>query len=503
MGSMRKTPGRNVSRSVALFLAGLAALITGCGPAGAPGAAGASGAGSAPGSGHRTAAAGSPPGETVVTTRLAGGASPVPAVAGSTLRPLWQGAPWGDLTISDGLVIGIAFRDGHPAVRAASALTGAGVWSAQLPARLTEVLGVVAGDGVVVVEAGHDFGHAPLMVAAEVTEAVVLDERTGRELWAAGVEGRSQNPPIALSGNAVLIGAPSGVITARDARSGKVLWQSPRPGGCAKITVASPVDEGMGLAADGGLAAASFECAGGRMLAERLNPATGAALWSWQSPRTGSGDQAFLSVTGVATQGSVVLLTGQDAPPSGALRLARSLPRPSFWPASLGPLDDVQVVLALDAQTGRPRWTELGGQGVDFTLADGAVCEVVNTGFECRDDVTGALTRPVLVTGQSASATPPYADDGWAGISGPYAGAVVAPLLGGHVTVDVLGIRTHARLGRAELAIGFKARSANYQTFVVAAGTLPSGKVLLLLRRVDGHGQNPVYPVIALEVTAR
>jgi hypothetical protein len=32
---------------------------------------------------------------------------------------------------------------------------------------------------------------------------------------------------------------------------------------------------------------------------------------------------------------------------------------------------------------------------------------------------------------------------------------------------------------------------------------LPSGKVLLLLRRVDEHGENPVYPVIALEVTAR
>jgi outer membrane protein assembly factor BamB len=500
---MRKPPGRHASRSAVLFLAGLAALIAGCGSAGAPGAAGPSGAGPAPGAGHSTAAAGSPAGGLVITTRLAGGVSHPPPVTGSALRPLWQGAPWGDLTVSDGLVIGIAFNDGHPAVRAASALTGAGRWSAQMPPRLTELLGIRTGGGVVVAEAGHDFGHPPLAVVPNVTEAVVLDETTGRELWAASVAGRSQNPPIAISGNELLTGGPSGVITARESRSGKVLWQSERPGGCAKITAASPVDEGMGLAADDGLLAASFECAGGRMLAERLNPATGAALWTWKSPQTGAGDQAFLSVTGVATQGGVVLLTGQDSPPSGALRLARLLPRSSFWPASLGPLEDTQVVLALDAQTGRPRWTELGGQQVDFTLADGAVCEVVNTGFECRDDVTGALTRPVMVTGQSQSASPPYADDSWAGISGPYAGAVVAPLLSGDVIVDVFGIRTHAPLGRAELAIGFKARSANYQTFVVAAGTLPSGRVVLLLRRVDGHGQNPAYPVIALEVTPR
>jgi outer membrane protein assembly factor BamB len=501
---MRKTPGRHASRCAALFLTGLAtllaALIAGCGSAGAP-RAGASGAGSAPASGHSTAATGSPAAGTVVTTQLTGGTSHPPAIAGSTLRPLWQGAPWGDLTVSNGLVIGIAFNDGHPAIRAASALTGAGRWSAQMPARLTVLLGVLAGNGVVVAEAGHNFGRPPLNTAPGVTKAVVLDETTGRELWAVSVAGRSQNPPIAISGNEVLIGTPSGVVTARDARSGKVLWQHPRPGGCAKITVPSPADEGMGLAADGGLVAVSFECAGGRMVAERLNPATGAAMWSWQSPRTGSGDQAFLSVTGVATQGSVVLLTGQDAPPSGALRLAHMLPRSTFWPASLGPRGDIQVVLALDAQTGRPRWTELGGQLAGFTLADGAVCEAVNTGFECRDDMTGALTRPVLVTGQTQSATPPYVWDGWAGISGPYAGAVVAPLLSGAVTVEVFGIRTRAPLGRAELAIGFKARSANYQTFVVAAGTLPSGRVVLMLRRVDGHGHNPAYPVIALEVT--
>jgi hypothetical protein len=340
-------------------------------------------------------------------------------------------------------------------------------------------------------------------VRRPVRWAVVLDEATGRELWAASVPGRSKYPAIAISGNELLIGAPSGVITAWDARSGTVLWQSPRPGGCGTITVDRPVFEGMSLAADGGLVAASFECAGGRVLAERLNPATGAALWTWRSPRTGAGDQAFLSVTGVARQGSVVLLTGQDAPPSGALRHARELPRSTFWPAALGPLLDSHVVLALDAQTGSPRWTERGGQMVDFTLADGAVCEVVNTGFECRDDVTGALTRPVLVTGQTPSAAPPYFYDSWAGISGPYAGAVVAPLLSGHVIVEVFGIRTHAPLGRAELSIGFKARSANYQTFVVAAGTLPSGKVLLLLRQVDGHGRFAAYPVIALEVTAR
>jgi outer membrane protein assembly factor BamB len=485
---MRRTTRRRAGRPAALLLAGLAALIAGCNPAGAPG------------SGHSTAAAGTPPAGTVVTTRLTVAASRAPVTTGSALRPLWQGAPWADLTVSDGLVIGMDEQDGHPAVQAASAMTGGGVWSARMPAGFIEVHGLVTGDGVVVAEAGQSFGRDPMGVRAGVTEAIVLDEATGRELWAASVAGRSQDPAIAIAGNEMLIGGPMGVITAWAARSGTILWQSPRPGGCAKATMNSPFDEGMSLAATGGLVAASFECAGGSVLAERLNPATGAAVWTWQSPRIGSVDPTGLSVTGVATQGSVVLLTGQAGLSSAALR---SMPRPTSWPASLGPLLDSHVVLALDAQTGRPRWTEIGGQMVHFALADGAVCEVVNTGFECRDDVTGALTRPVLVSGQTPTASPPYYYDSWAGISGPYAGAVVAPLVSGHVIIDVFGIRTRAPLGRAELAIGFKARSANYQTFVVAAGTLPSGKVLLLLRRVDAHGQNPVYPVIALEVTAR
>src|SRR2546421_8997620 len=80
----------------------------------------------------------------------------LPAVTGGGIRALWQGAPWQDLTISGGMVLGVD-RIGHPAhVHAVSALTGAPAWTITLPASLPEVLGLVPAGSLVVVEAGRD-----------------------------------------------------------------------------------------------------------------------------------------------------------------------------------------------------------------------------------------------------------------------------------------------------------------------------------------------------------
>ena len=415
-----------------------------------------------------------------------------PAVSGTGVRALWQGTPWADVTVAGGLVVGASLHDRQVIVGAVSALTGEPRWSAPIPKTYSDILDLVAGPGIVIAEVGRLSGHAPLAVFPVVKRDVVLDLRTGRVLWTAPVPGKDQAPPLATAGDVVVFGAASGVITAREAASGRVAWTRQRPAGCTAIGVQSPVDDGMSLAGSGALLAASFECKGGHDLVQRFDPATGRVLWQWVTPKTSS---PFLAATAVAAQGSVVLLTGEIAPPGAARAFARGLPGRYFWPASLGPLDDVQVVLALDAETGQPRWTELGGQLDDFTLADGAVCESVNYGFECRDDVTGKPTRPVLVTGQGGASSPPFGDDGFAGISGTVAAVTVAPFEPGEVRLEVLPVRGSTPVARVTVHIGVKARGANYQTFVVAAGQVRGG-TLVLLRRLD----RPGYPLVALLV---
>jgi hypothetical protein len=66
----------------------------------------------------------------------------------------------------------------------------------------------------------------------------------------------------------------------------------------------------------------------------------------------------------------------------------------------------------------------------------------------------------------------------------------------GHVVVELVPVRGGQPLGRAVVDIGVTAYQASYQTYVVGAGALPGGGVVLLLRRVDLPG----YPLVALEV---
>jgi len=111
--------------------------------------------------------------------------------------------------------------------------------------------------------------------------------------------------------------------------------------------------------------------------------------------------------------------------------------------------------------------------------------------------VTGAATLPALVTGQGQGATPPYADDGYAGIGGRIAAFTVAPLRTGHVAIRVLAIRGDATIARAELAVSTTSYAgSSYQVFVVAASPLAGGATLVLLRRIDLAD----FPVLALQL---
>jgi outer membrane protein assembly factor BamB len=409
----------------------------------------------------------------------------LPAVTGGGVRALWQGPFWEDLTISGGMVLGVE-QDGHTArVHAVAALTGAPAWTMALPASLPQVLGLVPAGSVVVVEAGR--GLDDPAGGAVVTEYVAVDVRTGHQVWTVPVRSGShplpdESPPIAAAGNLLLTGDPAGAVTAREAATGAVAWRDPRPAACREAPSAGMENDndGLGVAADGALAVASFDC-GPEVIVQRLEATTGKPLWSWTSPAA-SRASVHLPVTAAARGGGVVLLTGSIAPQPAAARFTAGLPHPYPWPARLGPADGESIVLALDAADGHPRWSELGGQQVTFTPADGAVCELVSPGLECRDDTTGAATLPDLMTGQSSDGTP------MAGISGSVALVPAEPPRAGEITLRMVKIHGGATAAQARLAIGVNGSGTNLQVVPAAIGPLPGRATLLLINRVDQPG---------------
>jgi outer membrane protein assembly factor BamB len=425
------------------------------------------------------------------THLAASGRVTLPAVTGGKVRALWQGAPWGNLTFAGGTLLGV---DGNQ-VDAVRAATGKLIWTATIPASLPQILGLVPAGDVVIVEAGHTIGQAPAAVVPIVSTDVALDLATGARRWTAPVGGQYQSPPIAASGTLLLTGDPAETVTARIAATGAVVWRDPRPAACQP---AGESDGGLGspalgVAADGSLAAASWDC-GPRVVVRRFDPATGKPVWTWQSPAVPAGAVQSLSVVAAARDGGLVLLAGQVASPPAAQQFLARFPHPDTWPPVLGPADQISTVLALDAAVGRPRWSELGGQLETPALTAGAACELVSAGLECRDDATGAPTIPALLTGMTEG-SPPYADDGFAGVSGGLA-AVTQPHSGG-VTLRVVSVSNGATVARAYLAIGTTTQDgSSYQVFAVTAGQLTPDTTLVLVRRVDLPG----YPVLALAV---
>jgi outer membrane protein assembly factor BamB len=421
-----------------------------------------------------------------VTTPRATGHVRLPAISGSGVRVLWQGAPWGDLTFAGAMLLGVNGQQ----VAAVSAATGAPLWTATIPASLSSILGLVPAGDVVIVEAGHEVGQAPAAVYPVVSEYVALDAVTGKMRWAIPVGGRYQSPPIAASGRFLLTGDPSGAVTGRIAATGRVAWRDRRPRGCGPAPSGGVDNAGLGIATDGALATVSFEC-GPRVIVQRLDPATGEARWTWRSP---AASDSSLSVAVAARDGGLVLVSGQISP--SARPFARKLPRARVWPQALGPADDTDLIVALDAATGHPRWSETGGQLETFAPTDGALCEVVNVGLECRGDVTGALTMRTLLTGKGDGDSPPYSADGYAAVSGGLAAVTVHSRHG--VVLLVLRVHGGATVTRIRLMIRTRAYGgANYQVFAVAAGPLASHAILVLVRRVDLPG----YPVLAIDVT--
>jgi hypothetical protein len=199
----------------------------------------------------------------------------------------------------------------------------------------------------------------------------------------------------------------------------------------------------------------------------------------------------------VASAGNIVLLSGQV---SNAGRYVRTLPNARRWPTALGPEGSNEMLLALDARDGRPRWSELGGQLPELALTDGVVCEFHVQGVECRDDSRSEESRPLLKTGLSEleSGGRVFVGDETAGVASSLAAVALKRRKGNPLVVEVAPLRGNGKATRVLVWLGPNLPEPAHSTpLLVRAGTLPNGATLLLLRRIDV----PESPLLALRVS--
>jgi hypothetical protein len=464
-------------------------------------ACGQSAAGSSP-RGRTDAASGAPDGPYPPVARSQG-PSPGPTLprvsaSGATVQALWQLRLFHPNILGD-TVVGLAEKGPAARIEAVSSLTGQPRWSVPTPAE-PEVLGVSLEGSVVIVEAGRGLDDPAGQIV--VKEIAVYSLADGRSLWhtpvAVGPEYLPGDQRAYVAGT-IVFAEPGGELIARRAATGGIVWRPGRPRSCPQ----GHGDEAGGdarVAADGSLLVASYPCergGGSYVLVERLSPGSGKPLWQWRtvSVEAGKPDSFIgLAVVGVASAGETVLLQGQVSNPG---RYVRTLPNARRWPPALGPEGD-EMLLALDARDGRPRWSELGFQNPELALTDGAVCEFDVQGVECRVDLTGLPSRPLLTTGLSElGAGRAFVGDETAGVAGSLVAVALKRRHGDPLVVELAHVRDAGESARVLVWLGpNRPEPANSTPLIVRAGTLPDGATLLLLRRLDV----PEDPLLALRV---
>jgi outer membrane protein assembly factor BamB len=421
------------------------------------------------------------------------------SASGATVQALWQlRLSYPDIV--DDMVVGVARVGSAARIEAVSALTGQPRWSVPAPAE-PEVLGVSVEGPVVIIEAGGSLDDPAGTIV--VKEIAVYSLADGGALWhtpvAVGPEYLPGNQRAYVAGT-IVFAEPGGELIARRAATGGIVWRASRPGSCPQ----GGGDEAGGdarVAADGSLLVASYPCergGGSYVLVERLSPGSGEPVWQWRTVSVKAGNRASfigLSVVGVASARGVVLLQGQVSNPGP---YARTLPDARRWPTALGPEGD-ELLLALAARDGRPRWSELGGQNPELALTDGVVCEFDIQGVECRNDLTGQPSRPLLTTGLSELETSGSDDigDETAGVADSLAAVALKRKKGDPLVVEAAPLRGTGKATRVLLWLGPNLPEPAHSTpLVVRAGSLPNGATLLLLRRIGV----PEDPLLALRV---
>jgi hypothetical protein len=418
---------------------------------------------------------------------------------GGTVSALWQRRLVYPAIVGD-TVVGLAEEGSAARIEAVSALTGQPRWSVPTPAE-PQVLGVALEGSVVIVEAGRAL-HDPAGQIV-VKEIAVYSLADGRPLWRTPVAVGPDYLPgdqRAYVAGTIVFAEPGGELIGRRAATGGIVWRTSRPRSCPQ----GGGDEAGGdarVAADSSLLVASYPCERGDrsyVLVERRSPGSGKPVWQWRTVSVGAGNPASfigLAVVGVASAGEIVLLQGQVSKPG---RYVRTLPNARRWPPALGPEGD-EMLLALDARDGRPRWSELGFQNPELALTDSAVCEFDIQGVECRDDSTGRPSRPLLKTGLSEleSGGLVFVGDEAAGVASSLVAVALKRRQGDPLVVEVAPLRGSGKAARVLVWLGRNLPEPAHSTpLLVRAGTLPNGATLLLLRRIDV----PESPLLALRV---
>ncbi len=480
--------------AVVLVIAALIVLtLTVCGQ---------SAAGSFP-RGQTGAASGAPDGRHPPVSSSQGSRSdaalPRVGASGATVQALWQLRLVYPDIVGD-TVVGLTGEESTARIEAVSSLTGQSRWSVPTPAE-PEVLGVSVEGSVVIVEAGRGLDDPAGQIV--VKEIAVYSLADGRSLWhrplTVGPEYLPGSERAYVAGR-IVFAEPGGELIARRAATGGILWRASRSRSCPQ----GGGDEASGdarVAADGGLLVASYPCervGGSFVLVERLSPGSGKRMWQRRTVSVKAGNPASfigLAVVGVASAGRVVLLQGQVSKPG---RYVQTLPNARRWPPALGPEGD-EMLLALDAGDGRPRWSELGFQNPELALTHGAVCEFDIQGVECRDDTTGLPSRPLLMTGLSELETggSDEVGDDKAGVAGNLVAVALRRRGQDPLVVQLAAVRTPGEAAQVFVWLGpNRPQPAHSTPAIVRAGPLPGGATLLLLRRTDV----PESPLLALRV---
>jgi outer membrane protein assembly factor BamB len=232
---------------------------------------------------------------------------------------------------------------GSDCVLALDAASGHQQWSWAGPGH-PQIMGVTAGQGIVIVATGHFHGTPPAAVYALTDRITALAPGTGGELWSLAVSPDGQSVPAAVAGHDVIVTEANGTVAGLDAATGSRRWTDPLPAGCRP-----PAGTGQGpqpaaalLDATQAAVTVGYQCP----LVAAIDPATGAHRWTWRSPQN-------WSVEGQAPAGSAghVLAFVVQGPGTAA-------PGRATWPLPPGGYQTDQVV-ALSQATGHPLW-ELG-----------------------------------------------------------------------------------------------------------------------------------------------
>lgn len=290
-------------------------------------------------------------------------------------RPAWSGRV-GSIVAAEGERL---FSDaGGSCLYELSALTGASGWSWSAPGH-SLVMGAVASQDVVIVATGTYHGRAPAAVFAVTGRITGLDPGSGRQRWSMEVGDDGQGVPAGIYGDTAVVAEGNGAVVAVDASRGTPRWSVPAAGCRSRSGSPGPSPTAVLLPGAAGPTVA-YRCAPAQRIV-RLDPATGAAAWSWTlSPgrtvdvRTTAGGSGVLGV----------LVRGAGGP------IAAERP-PARQGAGQGDGYATDALVAVSGTTGKPQWEVDGIPSTAGVYAGpGRLCAVSAYASACYDSTTGA-----------------------------------------------------------------------------------------------------------------